>query len=334
MITLSHSGRSVVVADAHADSLLWNRDLNLRSGKGHVDFPRLREAGVDIQCFTIVTRGVPFVGSLPLFGLARGWPRKALWGEWKRALWQLQAMERYANASGGRVTITRTGQELSENLEAGRLSAVLGVEGAHALEGRIDRVATLHGAGVRFMSLTHLANNELGGSCSPYSPEKGLTRLGQEVLEEMVRLGMSVDVAHASPTTLATILSHPRARPFCSHAGIGGAKASWRNLDDGTLKRIADKGGVVGVIFAPVFLGGEEIEDLARHIDHAISCAGEEAVGLGSDFDGFIRLPRGMRDVTGIGLVASALEARGYGDDRIGKVLGGNLRRFFGETLG
>src|SRR5919106_6287350 len=93
--------RRAFVADAHADSLMWNRDLSVRSQRGHVDFPRLREAGVKLQCFTLVTRGFPFVGGFPLFGFWRRWPRESRRGEWARALWQIEQLERYCRASGG-----------------------------------------------------------------------------------------------------------------------------------------------------------------------------------------------------------------------------------------
>ncbi len=150
------------VADGHADSLMWNRDLNVASEDGHVDFPRLREAGVRIQAFTIVTRGFPFIGGFPVFAATRRWPRKARAGEWSRCLFQIEQLERFANASGGQARVTTSRAVLEENLEQGTLSAILGIEGAHALEGRAERVAELWSRGVRFMSLTHLSNNRLG----------------------------------------------------------------------------------------------------------------------------------------------------------------------------
>lgn len=325
--------RRVCVADSHADSLMWNRDLTRASSDGEVDFPRLREAGVKLQCFTLVTRGFPVIGGFPVFAAWRGWPRHARQGEWARALWQIDQLEKYCAASEGTAALATTSDALEENLRAGRLSAILGVEGAHALEGRVSRVAELFDRGVRFMSLTHLSNNELGGSSFPLMGNRPLTPLGREVLDEMARLGMSVDVAHASKATLAEILAHPSARPMCSHTGVSAQGGGWRNLDDQSLRTIADRGGVVGIIFATVYLGGKSPDDVARHIAHALDVMGEDAVALGSDYDGMVPLPRGMRDVRDLHVVTRALLARGLPERVVEKVLGENWHRYFRETL-
>ncbi|HZA14178.1 MAG TPA: membrane dipeptidase [Myxococcaceae bacterium] len=325
--------RRAFVADAHADSLMWNRDLSVRSQRGHVDFPRLREAGVKLQCFTLVTRGFPFVGGFPLFAFWRRWPRESRRGEWARALWQIEQLERYCRASGGEVRLAATAGALEENLAAGRISAVLGVEGAHALEGRADRVAELWGRGVRFMSLTHLSNNGLGGSSFPGMGNRPLSAHGHEVLDEMARIGMPVDVAHASPQTLEEILEHPTARPMCSHTGVRAEGGGWRNLSDRALRRIADRGGVVGIIFATVYLGGRTADDVVRHVEHAVEVMGEDAVAFGSDFDGMVPLPRGMGDVTGLPLVTAALLRHNMPERRVEKIIGDNWRRFFAATL-
>lgn len=321
------------VADSHADSLMWNRDLTCASEEGEVDFPRLREAGVKLQCFTIVTRGFPVVGGFPVFAAWRGWPKAARQGEWSRALWQIEQLERFCAASSGTAAVTKTSSELEENLRADRLSAVLGVEGAHALEGRPERVAELFSRGVRFMSLTHLSNNELGGSSFPFMGNRPLTALGRDVLDEMARVGMAVDVAHASKATLAEILAHPTARPLCSHTGVTAQGGGWRNLDDHSLRRIADRGGVVGIIFATVYLGGKSADDVARHISHAVDVMGEDAVALGSDYDGMVPLPRGMRDVRDLHVVTQALLDRGLPERIVEKVLGENWHRYFRENL-
>ena len=208
------------IADGHADSLMWNRDLCERSEEGHVDFPRLQEAGVKLQCFTIVTRGFPFIGGFPVFAAWRGWPREARASEWTRALWQIEQMASFCARSGDAARITTTGAMLEDNLAQGRLSAVLGVEGGHAIEGQVARLLELHQRGVRFMGLTHLSNNDLGGSSFPMMGNRGLTPLGREVMEEMARLGMSVDVAHASESTLKDLFTHPSVRFFCSHTRV------------------------------------------------------------------------------------------------------------------
>jgi membrane dipeptidase len=325
--------RRVAVSDAHADSLMWNRDLTRASTEGHVDFPRLKEAGVKLQCFTIVTRGLPVIDGFSLFAWRRKWPAHARENEWTRCTWQIDRLEHFCRESNGAASIASTAAQLEANLKEGRISAVIGVEGAHALGGRADRVATLYERGVRFMSLTHLANNELGGTSTPLSGNRPLTPYGREVLDAMGAVGMAVDVAHASPAMLPELLAHPKARPFCSHAGVQGVTKVWRNLSDETLKAIADRGGVLGVIFAPQFLGGRTLAHLARHIEHAVDVMGEDGVGLGSDFDGMVPLPQGMRDVRDLPKLTEVLLARGMPVRVVEKVLGNNFRRFFAELL-
>ena len=321
------------IADSHADSLMWNRDLCVRSTEGHVDFPRLREAGVKLQCFTLVTRGFAFVGGFPLFAAWRGWPRQARASEWSRAVWQIERLEEFCRRSEDSVRITPSAALLEENLVHGRLSAVLGVEGGHAIEGRVERLAQLHQRGVRFMGLTHLSNNELGGSSFPMMGNRGLTPLGHQVVEEMARVGLSVDVAHASERTLEELFTYRSVRFFCSHTGVRSAGGGWRNLSDESLRRIAERGGVVGIILAPIYLGGDTLEDVARHIEHAVSVMGEEGVGIGSDYDGMVALPKGFRDVTDLPRLTEVLLRR-HPEPWVERILGGNFRRFFRETLG
>ncbi len=332
-VDIAELHRRVAVADGHADSLMWNRDLTRASEAGHVDFPRLREAGVKIQCFTIVTRGLPLIDGFSLFALKQGWPRRARASEWPRCTFQLDRLGAFCR-DDGHDTIAASGAQLEQNLAQGRLSAVVGIEGGHALEGRVERVRELHDRGVRFMSLSHLANNELGGTSTPLFGNRPLTPLGREVLDAMGEVGMLLDVAHASPAMLPELLAHPKARPFCSHAGVQGATPMWRNLSDETCRAIADKGGVVGIIFAPQFLGGRTVAHLVRHVEHALQVLGEDGVAFGSDFDGMIPLPRGMRDVRDLPVLTQALLDRGLPIRVIEKVLGENYRRLFREALG
>jgi membrane dipeptidase len=327
--------RSAYIADAHADSLMWNRDLRRRQSAGHLDFERLRQAGVRLQAFTVVTHGYPLVGGFPLFAAWRRWPLPdALGGPWTRALFQIARLHAHCGDPAARARLATRAAELDRAEEEGALACVLGVEGAQALEGRVDRVAELFRLGVRFMSLTHLSANPLGGASTPGMRRRGLTPLGAEVVEAMGAAGMAVDVAHASPGLLGSLLGQAGTRLFCSHTGVAGAAPHWRNLPDTALRAIAARGGVVGILFGTTYLGGRELSDVVRHVDHALRVAGEEAVCLGSDFDGFVPLPRGMRDVTDLPRLTEQLLARGHSRRTVEKVLGRNLRRFFADLLG
>jgi membrane dipeptidase len=312
---------------------MWNRDLTVRQRKGQLDFPRLREADVRLQCFTVVTRGYPVVDGMGALGAVQRWPAEARRGPWARCLFQLERMRALCARSGGTVALADAAATLEANLAGGRVSAVLGIEGAQALEGRPERVGELHARGVRFMSLTHLANNELGGSSSPLMGDRPLTALGHEVLDAMISLGMPVDVAHASHRTIRDVAMRREARLFSSHTGAAGAHASWRNLDDGELRLVAERGGVVGIIFATIYLGGRDLEAIVRHVEHALDVAGEDAVALGSDFDGMVPMPRGLRDVTDVPKVVALLAARRPARV-VEKIAWRNWVRFFGETLG
>ena len=324
--------RRVAVADGHADSLMWNRELTVASEVGHVDFPRLREGGVKIQCFTVVTRGLPVIDGFTPFMLKNRWPAAARASEWARCTYPVDRLEQFCTLDG-HAAITGSKAQLEQNLQENRISAVIGIEGGPALEGQVDRVKTLHERGVRVMSLTHLGNNELGGTSTPMHGNRPLTPLGHQVLEAMADVGMAVDLAHASPSMLPQLLAHPKARVFSSHTGVKGVTPLWRNLPDETLRALAGRGGVAGIIFAPQYVGGRALDDVCKHIEHAVNVMGEDAVALGSDFDGLIPLPRGMRDVRDLPKLTEVLVRRELPVRIIEKVLGENFRRFFGEVL-
>jgi len=320
------------VADAHADALLWNRDLRVRQRRGHVDFVRLAEAGVRLQAFTVVSRGFPFIGGFPAFALGHGWPLEAIRSPWTRTLFQIERLT--VTCASGAAVLATTPEELVAAGREGKLACVLGVEGGHAIEGRVERVGELARLGVAFMGLTHLVPNELGGSSFPLRGRRGLTPLGGEVLEAMAGHGLAVDVAHASPRLLTALLAGAHPRIFCSHTGVAALGPRWRNLDDAALRRIADRGGVIGIIFGTPYLGSRRLEAVVDHIEHAVQVAGEEAVCLGSDFDGLVPLPAGMRDVTDLWKLTAVLLARGHPRGRIERILGLNLRRFLSDVLG
>lgn len=327
-------GAGLRLADAHADSLMWNRPLEETGHGGHVDFPRLTQAGVALQCFTVVTGGFPYVGGFSQFARWRGWPAEARRDPWSRYRFQVEGLRRACDASGGRVRRTTTRSELEAHLAEGAVSAVLGVEGGQLLVGHPERLETLVADGVRFLSLTHLRNNGLGGASFPALRRPGLSPEGQELVEAMGAHGVAVDLAHASRRMLAEVTAHRDVPLMCSHTGVCGATDHFRNLTDPVLKAIAERGGVVGIILAPVYLGGRDLSAVARHIEHAIDIMGEEGVGIGSDFDGMVALPRGIRDVRDLPRVAEALVARGHSTQRVERVMGGNWIRFFHERLG
>ncbi|MFN0207902.1 MAG: dipeptidase [Planctomycetota bacterium] len=326
-------------ADAHADSLLWNRDLCNRSKEGHLDFPRLVESGVRVQIFTIPTRGWPIVDGMRLFCTYRGWPRHARKSARTRAIYQIEMLQNACARSGGTVGIVRTRQELETNLSKGKVSAIVGLEGAYPLEGKLASLREFWDLGVRYLGPAHLIPNAFS-SCSFWIyQDRGLSALGRELLNEMARLGMGVDAAHASPRALDDMLSDdifktsPKISIFTSHTGVAGATRHWRNLSDTHLLNLTKRRGIISIILARMYLGGRSIENFVKHVRHAASIAGFENVAIGSDFDGFVKPPEGIRDVTDFRRAADALLQSGIAPGDVAGVAGGNLIRYLNQTL-
>jgi membrane dipeptidase len=225
--------KKLLIADLHADSLLWNRDLLERGSRGHVDVPRLVEGNVALQAFTIVTktpRGMNIeandasTDNVTLLAIAERWPISA-WSSLKeRTLYQARKLQEAAARSGGKLTLIKTSADLSSYLdrrvqEPAITAGFLGVEGAHALDGDLANVDVLFDAGIRMMAPTHFFDNDIGGSA--HGVEKGgLTEKGKEMIRRMEAKRMIVDVAHASARTIDDVLSIATRPVFVSHTGM------------------------------------------------------------------------------------------------------------------
>ena len=335
--------RSLVVADLHADSLLWGRDLLRRSGYAHVDVPRLIEGNVALQAFAVCVK-VPRRLNLDrndgrhddvtVLALALGWPPRTWRSHLARALYLAGRLRRMAADSGGLLTIVETTDDLAGYIERragdpGRTAGLLTVEGAYVLEGDPENVDVLADAGFRIMSPTHFIDNEFGGSA--HGVEKGrLTWRGREMVRIMEMRHMLVDLAHASLPTIDDILAMATRPVVASHTGVRGTVDNLRNLSDDHLRAVAATGGVVGIGFWPRACGGEDAASIARSVAHAVSVAGIEHVGLGSDFDGFVPVPF---DATGLVLLTEALLAEGFGEADVRAIMGGNVVRLLAENL-
>lgn len=335
--------RSAFVVDLHADSLLWGRDLARRSRVGHVDLPRLRAGGVGLQVFTIVTRvpiGVNIRRTDPrwpdlvtLLALSRRWPRSTVASLADRAFHQAERLTDLARRDG-RLRLVRSAADL-DALAAERsrdpavVGALLGVEGAHALEGRIDLLAPLFEAGVRLVGLVHFFDNEFAGSAHGLA-KHGLTPLGRELVAEMNRRGMVVDLAHASAATIREVVALSTRPPLVSHTGVRGTRDNERNLSDDQLRDVARAGGVVGIGYWKTAVGGAGVVDVARAIGHAVAVAGDEHVGLGSDFDGAVAAPF---DAAELPALTEALLSRGIPPESIRRILGENALRVLRDAL-
>jgi membrane dipeptidase len=335
--------RTLLVADMHADSLLWDRDLLERAARGHVDVPRLAEGGVALQFFTAVTK-VPFGSNYdsnsgdsdkvtPL-AVAERWPLRAWRSLKERALYQARKLDDAAARSGGRFVVIRTQGDLARFLERRKsdpqlVAGMLGIEGAHALDGDVSNVDVFFDAGFRMMAPTHFFDNEWGGSAHGLN-KIGLTDKGREMVRRMEARGMLVDVAHASERTIADVLSIATRPVVDSHTGVRGTCDSVRNLSDAEVRGVAATGGLVGIGYWDAATCGTDARAVARSIRYVVKLVGVEHVALGSDFDGAVNEPF---DTTGVVEITDALLAEGFGEDEIRMIMGGNVIRVLSENL-
>jgi microsomal dipeptidase-like Zn-dependent dipeptidase len=329
--------KKVLVADLHADSLLWDRNLLDRASRGHVDIPRLIEGNVALQAFTVVTK-TPYVwkmniernddktDNITIVAIAERWPTSTWNSLTQRALYQARKLETAAANSGDKFTVVKTSADLSNYLdrrmtESHTTAGFLGIEGAHALDGNIDNIDVLFDAGFRMMAPTHFFDNDIGGSA--HGVEKGgLTDKGKEVVKRMEAKRMIVDLAHASAKTIDDVLAMATRPVFVSHTGVRGTCDNQRNLSDEQLKGIARTGGVIGIGFWDTAVCGKDAKSIARAIRYAANMIGVDHVGLGSDFDGAVATPF---DATGLVQITGALIDEGLTDEEIGKIMGRNV---------
>lgn len=331
-------------ADFHADSLLWGRDLSVRSTRGHVDVPRLIDGNIGLQALTIFTKsphGLNFNrNSADAFddGAALMFVQLAPPATWtsllQRALYAARRLDRTVQDSNGSLVPIRSRADLEAYLKRRTsvpavTAGILGVEGAHALDGDLNNLDTLYNAGVRMMAPTHFFDNDIGGS-SAGENKGGLTEKGRELVRRMERKHMLVDVAHASERTFDDVLAVAAKPVVVSHSGVKATCDSPRNLSDRQLKAVAATGGVVGVAYFDVAVCGGSAADIAKAIRHAVDVAGIDHIALGSDFDGAVKTPF---DATGLPVLFDALFAQGFSDDEIAKISGSNALRVLLEVL-
>jgi membrane dipeptidase len=336
-----HQG--LFVADLHADTTLWNRNILTRGARGHVDVPRLIEGGVALQAFTIVTktprrmnieRNTGETDNITLLALAQLWPARTWNSLFERALYQARRVTDAAGRSGSRLVMIRAASDIEafakrRASDPKLVAAFIGVEGAHALEGNLENLDRLFEAGVRMMAPTHFFDTDIAGSAHGVS-QQGLSLRGREWLRAMEAKRMIVDLSHASPQTIDDVLKLATRPVVVSHTGVRGTCDNRRNLSDAQLAAIAANGGVIGIGVWETAVCGDDARAIARAIDHTINVAGFEHVALGSDFDGAVTAPF---DVSGMAQITQALLDLGLDQTKIEGVMGGNVRRLLKTLL-
>jgi microsomal dipeptidase-like Zn-dependent dipeptidase len=334
---------SLFVADLHADTTLWNRNLLGRGWRGHVDVPRLVEGGLALQGFTIVTktprnmnieRNTAKTDNITLLAVAQLWPPRTWNNLTERALYQASRITEAAARSEGRLSVIRTAADLDafvarRSADRKMVAAFIGVEGAHALSGSLVNLERLFDAGVRMMAPTHFFDTEIGGSAHGESGD-GLTPFGREWVTRMEAKKMLIDLAHASPKTIDDVLQMATRPVVVSHTGVRGTCDNQRNLSDAQLAAVSARGGVIGIGVWETAVCGKDAHAIARAIAHAVNVAGFEHVALGSDFDGAVEAPF---DATGLPQITQAMLDLGLDRTVIEGVMGGNIRRLLQASL-
>lgn len=335
--------QQLFVADLHADSLLWNRNLLEHSARGHVDVPRLIEGNVALQAFTIVSKTPRSMNieanddstdNVTLLSIVEMWPPRTWTSLKERALWQAAKLHEYAANSNGKFTLIQSKSDLESYVarrqkEQGITAGFLGIEGAQVLEGKAENVDAMFDAGFRMMAPTHFFDNEIGGSAHGVN-KAGLTNVGKEVIQRMEAKKMLVDIAHASSATIDDVLALATRPVMVSHTGVKGTCNNNRNLSDEQLVRIARTGGIIGIGHWDTAVCGTDAKAIARAIRHAANIAGVDHIGLGSDFDGAVTVPF---DTTGLVQITDALLGEGFSEEEIKKIMGGNVLRVLRDNL-
>jgi len=334
--------QQLTVIDLHADTLLWDRDLLVRSSYGHVDVPKMREGNIALQVFAVVTRVPLFLGVennsdspdiITMLTWEQEWPEASWDSLMERAVYQAHKLQDRTAASKGVLIMIKSQEDLAKLLKARQqgeqvMGAMLALEGAHALEAKPENVDRLYAEGFRMLGLAHFFDNEMSGSAHG-KKKYGLTPAGLEMVKKAQAKGMIIDLAHASPEAIDDVLAISQVPVLASHTGVKATCDSPRNLSDEQLHAIAKTGGIVGIGLFKLATCGKTISDTVKAIRHAVDLIGVEHVALGSDWDGTIA----VIDSSGVALLTEALLNSGFTQQQLKAMMGGNAIRVFKQVL-
>ncbi|MBN8686763.1 MAG: dipeptidase [Chitinophagales bacterium] len=331
------------IADLHCDALLWDRNNLKRHEHGHVDIPRMQEANMAFQVFTIVSQTPKNMNiehnddktdNIALLNFAQLRPIKDWFNIKSRALHQCRDLFTTADKSDGRFRVIRNQEEMAlfiNDREKNRqlTAGMLGIEGAHCLYDDLNNLKEFYDAGVRYIGLTHFFDNAWAGSAHGIN-KGGLTDKGKALVKQMDSLHMLIDLAHASTKTIDDIFAVTQRPVLISHTGVKGVCDNNRNLSDAHLLEIGKRNGLVGIGLWETAVCGTDASATAKSIRYVADKIGVDKVALGSDFDGAITA---HFDVTGLPLIVEALLKEGFSKEDIYKIMGGNVRDFLLRNL-
>lgn len=335
----------VIREDTRAPRDVEAYDLRKRT-RGDTDLQRLRSGQVGAQFWSVF---IP--GDIKDSGYARV--------QLEQIDIARRVIERYPEA----LSLATTSSEVTTAFRNGRIGSLLGMEGGHAIENSLGALRSYYRLGVRYMTLTHNVTLDWADAAMDVPRHNGLTPFGKEVVREMNRLGMIVDISHVTPKVMHDVLDVAEAPVMFSHSSAKALTDHPRNVPDDVLRRLGKNGGVVMVTFIPAFvsqpvanwelrlseltrgmptveaarIGAEfgksnpkpvaTLRDVADHIDHVRKTAGVDHVGIGSDFWGDPEMPTGLEDASRFPYLLAELIRRGWSDADLVKLAGGNILR-------
>jgi len=334
-----------LVVDTHCDTTRRladpDFDLALRHEDGHVDIPRMRQGGIDAMFFAVYAPGPVQPGS----GV-------------KVAHEQITNIQTTVQRYADTLALARTADEVRAARSSKRIALLVAIEGGYLIEDSLDNLREFHDRGATYLTLTHSFHTSWADSAGVHETlaplHGGLTAFGRDVVRALNRLGMMVDISHASDDTFWDVLKVSSAPIIATHSSCRSVSPHRRNLSDDMIRAVADCGGVVQINFAAAFIdtnhppiernairrwsaGGvtkrpvtdhvTPLSVLVDHFDRALQLVGPDHVGLGTDFDGVPSLPAEMTDCSMLPNLTAALMQRGYSDDDLSTMLGENVLR-------
>ncbi|MCK4233320.1 dipeptidase [candidate division WOR-3 bacterium] len=307
------------IADLHCDTIgkvIKGADIRKDNEETQIDIPKLKSGGVNLQVFA------SFVS-----------PRFAPNHCARRALVLLESTYTLIE-NNCEFSLIRYPEEIKK-LKKSDIGILLAIEGGDAIEGSIKLLRAFYRLGVRILTLTWNKSNRIGDSAlDSAKPHNGLSNFGIEVVKEMNKLKMIIDIAHASVKTFWDVYENTSMPFISSHTGAYAIRKHRRNLKDDQIKAVSERGGIIGVFFLPYYISRESpvrIKHVVDHIDHIRDIGGIDVLALGSDFDGMSSRVKELEHAGQLPALTEMLIKRGYSENDVKKILGGNFLRFFSK---
>lgn len=361
-VTADSLAHAIIIVDGHTDLPYWlhehpGEDVSKRLTLGHFDYVRAKEGGLDALFAAVFTPSSYENNGARAFAISL-----------------IDLVEKLVKEHPGKFALARTPDQVRANFRKGLISLPMGMENGSPIEGDLQNLKFFFDRGIRYITLTHAKDNHIcDSSYDTTRTWNGLSPFGYQVVKEMNRLGLMIDVSHVSDSAFYQVMRTTQAPVIASHSGCRHFTPGMeRNMSDDMIREMGKKGGIVMVNFGSYFLTREahealmevdkwldstrlsrddpktkayiaerfkgidlygSVKNVADHIDRIVQLAGIDHVGIGSDFDGVGTLPAGLKDVAGYPNLIGELLKRGYTPEEIQKICSGNLFRVWNEVL-